>query len=172
MLTPADGPPQEFYYDGKRMMAYSPADDLVALDDAPPTLDAALEQAFNKAAIYFPFSDLIVADPYKDITEDLKLAFVVGQSKVVDGTTTDIIALANDKIQAQLWIGADDKLPRLFRATFFDEPGGFRHEAAFSNWRLNEAIPADVFWSSKAESGKRIPFAAPKPQPTTEGKKP
>ena len=36
---------------------------------APPTIDAALETAFHSAAIYFPFSDLIVADPCKDIAE-------------------------------------------------------------------------------------------------------
>jgi hypothetical protein len=46
------------------MMAYVPADNLVAITDAPPTLDAALEAAYKTAGIYFPFTDAIVADPY------------------------------------------------------------------------------------------------------------
>ena len=44
---PGDGPASEFYYDGKTMMAYAPAENLVAVADAPPTIDAALMAAYN-----------------------------------------------------------------------------------------------------------------------------
>ena len=64
--------------------------------DAPPTIDATLKAAYDSAAIYFPFTDVIVADPYQDIADGLKLAFYIGQSRVVGGTTTDIVAYAND----------------------------------------------------------------------------
>src|SRR5437762_13697793 len=47
VIMSADGPASEFYYDGKRIMAYAPAENLVAIADAPGTLDAALEQAYN-----------------------------------------------------------------------------------------------------------------------------
>jgi hypothetical protein len=176
VITPADGPPSEFYYNGKQIMAYSPDDDMVAMADAPPTIEAALKQAFQQAAIYYPFTDLVLPDPYKAIADGLKLAFVIGQSKVIGNTTTDIIALANENVHAQLWIGAEDKLPRMFRATFFNEPGNYRHEAVFSNWHLDEPVPADAFWSTKAAGGKRIPFEAPethlKSQADKQGKQP
>jgi len=55
--------PNEFYYDGKTMMAYLPDANLVAIADAPPTLEAAIRQAHEKAAIYYPFVDLLQADP-------------------------------------------------------------------------------------------------------------
>src|SRR5437588_7791967 len=64
VITSADGPASEFYYDGKKMMAYAPAENLAPVADAPPTIDAALEQAYHSAAIYLPFDDWIVADPY------------------------------------------------------------------------------------------------------------
>ena len=73
----------EFYYDGKIMMALAPAENLVAVADAPPTIDAALAAAYTTAAIYFPFTDVIVADPYKDLADGLKHAFYIGQSTVV-----------------------------------------------------------------------------------------
>src|SRR5262245_13720918 len=95
VITPGDGPASEFYYDGKTMMAYSPAENLVAVADAPPTIDAALKAAYDTAAIYFPFTDVVVADPYADISQGLRHAFVIGQSKVVGGTTTDMVAIAN-----------------------------------------------------------------------------
>jgi hypothetical protein len=71
-----------------------------------------LKAAYDSAAIYFPFTDLIVADPYRDMTDGLRLAFVVGQSKVVGHITTDIIELATDTLQVQMWIGSTDHLPR------------------------------------------------------------
>ena len=66
VIIAGDGPASEFYYDGKAMMAYAPAENLLAVASAPPTIDATLEAAYNLAGIYFPFTDLIVADPYKD----------------------------------------------------------------------------------------------------------
>ena len=92
VITSGDGPASEFYYDGKTMMAFAPAENLVAVAEAPPTIDAALKAAYDSAAIYFPFTDMIVADPYKDIADGLKLAFYIGQSHVVGGTTTDMVA--------------------------------------------------------------------------------
>src|SRR5512146_3262474 len=57
VVMPGDGPASEFYYDGKTMMAYAPVENLVAVADAPPTIDAALMKAYNTAAIFFPFTD-------------------------------------------------------------------------------------------------------------------
>ena len=36
----------------------------------------------------------------------MKSAFYVGQSVVVGGTTTDIVAVTGGGVQAELWIGA------------------------------------------------------------------
>lgn len=80
VITSGDGPASEFYYDGKIMLAYAPGENLVAVAQAPPTIDATLKAAYDSAAIYFPFSDLIVTDPYKDVSDGLVLAFYIGQS--------------------------------------------------------------------------------------------
>jgi hypothetical protein len=163
VLTPGDGPASEFYYDGKTMMAYMPAENLVAVAEAPPTIDGALKAAYDSAAVYFPFTDVIVADPYQDIANGLEHAFVIGQSRVVGGTTTDMVAIVSGRVFGQLWIGTDDKLPRMLRAVYADDPSRLRHQVEFSNWRLDGQISADAFASSRAGSAPRIPFARPDP---------
>ena len=163
VITFGDGPASEFYYDGKTMMAFAPAESLVAVADAPPTVDAALKAAYDSAAIYFPFTDVIVADPYNDIADGLKLAFYIGQSQVVGGTTTDMVAYANDDVFVQAWIGAEDKLPRMLRAVYRNDPAQLRHQLELSNWQLDLAVPADAFASSGAASAKRVEFARPDP---------
>jgi len=161
VITPGDGPASEFYYDGKTMVAFEPAANLVAVADAPPTIDAALQAAYDAAAIYFPFTDVIVVDPYKGLADGLQHAFYIGQSRVVGGTTTDMVAIVNNWVFEQIWIGADDKLPRKVRATFLADPARLRHEMELSNWQLDATVPAEAFASSSASSATRIAFTRP-----------
>lgn len=165
VIIPGDGPASEFYYDGKTMTAFAPGENLIAVATAPPTIDAALEAAYNLAAIYYPFTDVIVADPYKDMAPGLELAYYIGQSHEIGGTTTDMVAYIDNGVFMQVWIGADDKLPRLIRAVFLNDPERLRHELAFTNWQLDVAVPADAFAPSNAADAKKIEFAHPHPQP-------
>ena len=118
VITSGDGPASEFYYDGKTMMAYAPAENLLAVADAPPTIDAMLEAAYHSAGIFFNFTDLIVADPYKDMSEGLTLAYYIGQSHVIAGTTTDMVAYIDNGVFIQLWVGTEDKF-HAWSAQFF-----------------------------------------------------
>ena len=170
VLTAGDGPPSAFYYDGKTMVAFAPAENLVAIADAPPTIDATLKAAYDSAATYFPFADLIVADPYADIADDLKLAFYIGQSNVVGSTTTDMVAYASDSVFAQIWIGADDKLPRMVRAVYRNDPKQLRHQMELSNWQLDLSVPPDAFATADiVAAAKRIDFARPDPPTSNPG---
>jgi hypothetical protein len=172
VITSGDGAPSEFYYDGKTMLAFAPAENLVAVAEAPPTIDAMLKVAYDSTATYFPFADVIVADPYGDIAGDLKIAFYIGQSKVVGGTTTDMVAYASDDVFVQIWIGAEDKLPRMLRAVYANDPAQLRHQMELSNWKLDVVAPANAFASAKAAGAKRIDFARPDPPPVAAEEQP
>jgi hypothetical protein len=161
IVMPGDGPASEFYYDGKSMMAYAPAENLVAVADAPPTIDAALKAAYNETATFFPFTDLLVADPYVALTDGAILAFYIGPSGVVGGTKTDMVAWANKDVFLQIWIGVDDKLPRRVRAVYAADPLQLRNELELSNWKLDSPIAPEVFASQKALAAPRIAFASP-----------
>jgi hypothetical protein len=85
-----------------------------------------MEVAYHVAAIYFPFDDVIVSDPYKDLAGNLRLAFYVGQSNVIGGTTTDIVAYDTGGVFVEIRIG-EDKLRRMLRAIYVDDPLRLRH---------------------------------------------
>ena len=167
VITPGDGPANEFYYDGKTIVTYAPAEDMAATAPAPPTITGALQLAFDTAAIYFPFTDLIVDDPYEMIASDMQLAFYIGQSTVVGNTTTDMIAYANEDVFVQAWIGTEDHLPRMMRAVFAADPLRLRHQAEFSEWQLNGVAKDESFASVKAADAKPIPFARPDQKPVS-----
>ena len=161
VLMPGDGPASELYYDGRTVIAYAPAEDLAAIVAAPPTVDEALKAAFQNAAIYFPFTDLLVSDPYAALTEGAKLAFYVGPSGVVGGVKTDMVAWANDEVFLQIWIGAEDRLPRRVRAIYRNDPLALRHEVTYGDWQLDRPVGAEAFASAKAQSAGRMAFGAP-----------
>ena len=164
VLMPGDGPASEFYYDGKTMMAFAPAENLVAVADAPPTVDAMLQAAYKSSSIFFPFTDLILTDPFAALA-DGKLAFYIGPSGVVGGVKTDMVAWANNDVHLQVWLGAEDRLPRRVRATYRADKLGLRHEMELTNWQLDASVPADAFVSAQAQSAGRMAFAAPAPPP-------
>ena len=172
VIIPGDGPASEFYYDGKSMTAYAPAENLVAVADAPPTIDGALKAAFDKADIYYPFTDLLVADPYAALTNGAVLAFYIGPSGMVGGAKTDMVAWANSDVFLQIWIGADDKLPRRVRAVYRADPLSLRHELDLSNWQIDQEIPAGTFTSEKAKTASPMKFDSPAHASAPPGLKP
>jgi hypothetical protein len=161
VITPGDGPRSEFYYDGKTVKAYDPAAKLVAVAEAPDTTEAMLRAAFQHAAIYFPFTDLIADDPIKAISENLQVAFVVGKSIAIGGVPTDIVVLEGKFAHVQLWIGSEDKLPRMARAIFLEDPAHYRHTVELSEWKLDPPLPADAFTLTTPADVALIPFAPP-----------
>jgi hypothetical protein len=161
VITVADGPRTEFYDDGKVLMSYHPAENLVAVTEAPPTVDAALEKIYKVAGTYFPFTDVVVSDPWKDIESGLVGAFWVGESQLVGGTATEVVAYEVNGVFIQMWIGKEDKLPRMARAMYDDDPMQLRQSVQFSSWSLNPAVADDAFTTAKAAGADRIAFSNP-----------
>jgi len=162
VIVPGDGPASEFYFDGTKAIVFTPQPDLIATMDAPGNIEDMLAKVYDKAGIYFPFVDFLVADPYKTLTEGLTHAFVIGKSAVVGGTSTDVIAISDPHVHLQIWIGSEDKLPRLIWATASDAPEKPRHMVEFSDWQLDGEGAGDAaFAPHTAETTKQIPFGRP-----------
>ena len=170
VLQSGAGPANEFYYDGKMMMAYVPEANLVAVADAPPTIEAALKLASDKAAIYYPFMDLLLPDPYAVMTDKVLHAFYIGPSGAVGGVPTEAVAWATNDVFIQMWVGTEDKLPRRIRAMFANDPLKLRNDMQLSDWQIDVSHAEGTFASPKAQAAPRIPFAKPVAVPPPAGK--
>ena len=169
IVTPGDGPASDLYYDGKTMVEYSPGPDLAAVAAAPPTIDEAMRAAYENAAIYYPFTDIILSDPYAALISGATLVFYIGKSEEVGGTETDMVAWADKDVFLQIWIGTKDKLPRRIRAIYRNDPLQLRHDMVLSNWQIDPVVPPGTFTSQKVLAAKRIPFANPGSEPSPVG---
>ena len=82
---------------------------------------------------------MIVANPM-GLAKGLQDPFVIGQSRVVGGVPTDIVVLADQATHLQIWIGSDDKLPRMDpRRLSATIRCGSRHQVEFTDWKLGGA---------------------------------
>jgi hypothetical protein len=157
VITSGDGPFSDFYYDGQMITEFSPARNFAIATTAPPSINDALKAAYNSVGIYFPFTDVILAGRYEDIAECVETAVYLGPSRAFDGTATDTITYTIGGISVQLWIGAQDKLPRMLVVVFPDDPLQLRHQVEFSNWQIDQPVSAEAFNVNNAI------FAAQKP---------
>ena len=166
IISPGDGPASEFYYDGKTMTRTRRSRIWPRCAEHRRRSTLALDAAFKNAAIFFPFVDLLAADPYAALTEGAILAFYIGQSSSVGGTKTDMVAWANKDVFLQIWIGADDKLPRRIRAMYAADPlraapraGAFQLAAGSGRLRRTHSP------RRRCRRPGRMAFAAPAPPP-------
>jgi hypothetical protein len=84
---------------------------------------------------------------------------------VIGGVKTEMVAWASNDVHLQIWIGAEDKLPRRVRAMFRADPLALRHQVDYSDWKLDPPLAPDTFMSAKVASAGRMAFAAPAPPP-------
>jgi hypothetical protein len=145
VITKSDSKPNEFYFDGKTMITYSPKDKLYAVIDAPATLDELFPFAMEKAGVHTTFSDILTSDPYAYLTAGLISAFWAGQSHI-DGILCDHIALKEKGMEYQIWIAGGDKpLPIIMTIIYTDLPEKPRFILHYANWKVDVPVAQDAF---------------------------
>lgn len=156
-----NGPDHEVLYNGKQLFAYVPTNNVVAVADSPDTIDATAAFAYQKAGLYFPGDDLILSNPFEHVTRGMTDAFVVGKTKLVGGVETNIIVMAGNDMQGQIWIGVKDKLPYMASWVYLGDKSRPRTTLTYKNWKLNGQIPASTFDASRFSKALVTEFSHP-----------
>ena len=167
--TAGDFAPHDFYFDGKTITRYSPDKNLYAVKDSPGTIDDMVEKAYKEEGKSFPYADILISEPYAVMTASLTSALYIGQSTIrplsgPGGVKTDHLVFSNKGVQWQIWIGADDHLPRLVVATYFDDASEPSYTVEFGDWKINEPVGADVFIFKNVSNAAKIEFRNPMPR--------
>jgi len=152
-----DQTPMEIYYDGKTLTLHEPVERLYAEVSAPATVDATLTEVFGPALAGFPYLALLMSDPFAALTTDLGGALYVGHS-MIDGVKTEHLALRSPGVDWEIWIGAEDRLPRLVQAKYLDLGKAPAITTRFHDWSLGPQIPAATFRLEKAAGAKQIDY--------------
>jgi len=158
--TRGDFFPYDFYFNGQTVTAYSPSKNFYAEKTLSGTIDDVIEEAYQKEGKSFPYADILVAEPYKVLTEELIRAVYVGKS-TIGGVKTDHLVFTNKSVEWQIWIGVEDHLPRLVYANYMDDISEPSYTVGFLNWKINEPVPPETFTFQNASKATKVEFRNP-----------
>jgi hypothetical protein len=158
--TSGDLFPFKLIFDGKTVTAFAPEKKVYAQKEAPSTIDAMLGQLARRSETAFVFGDLVSADPYASMTKGLKSARVVGTS-TVDGVETQHVAVHGQKLDWEIWIGTNDRLPRLVTLTDVAQARKPTQTVQLSEWALDQAPASDAFSFKAPADAMKVPFQNP-----------
>jgi hypothetical protein len=131
---------QSFFYDGKTLTLYNPAEKVYATQPAPETIEGAVTLARESIGIVFPAADLVYRDAYPLLTKDLTVAAVVGKA-VIDGVTCHHLLFSHPGADFQVWVEDGKRpLPRKYVVTHTDTPALLSVSAVLSDWNETPAV--------------------------------
>ena len=133
------------YVDGSRFTIYDLATNVYAVYEVPAGLDTALDAVFEKVGYSVPTSDLVYANPYAVLIENVQSGFLVGRHAVGD-TPCHHLAFSQESIDWQIWIeDGPQPVPRKLVITYKSEPGSPQHTSILSNWNFQPRLSESYF---------------------------
>jgi hypothetical protein len=150
---------QDFFYDGKTLTLSNPDTGHFASVAAPPTLEAMLDFAREKLDIVAPAGDLIYANAFDILMQDVTSGFVVGKA-VVEGVRCDHLAFRSAYTDWQIWIQEGKQpLPRKLVITSKDVVGMPQFAAVVTKWELAPNFTEATFtFKPPPRGGRAVEF--------------
>jgi hypothetical protein len=157
-----------FRSDGKQYSLDAPDKKVYATAAAPPTIDAAIDDARDRLQIDAPGGDLMVRDPYAALTDGLITGRYIGREPV-GMQMADHIAVTKKDVDYQLWIAAGaEPLPLRYVITTKDVTGRPEATVELRNWQPDAPIAEDSVAFTPPPGSKRVAFARPQSQGRTQ----
>ena len=149
---------QLFLYDGKSLTLYNPGQKYYATVAAPGTLEQMLDFARTSLDIIAPGSDLLYANAYEVLMENVTSGFVVGKG-VVEGVRCDHLAFRGVGVDWQIWLqeGAQP-LPRKWVITSTDIAGSPQFEVVMTKWNLAPQFDEKTFVFTPGKGATKVDF--------------
>ncbi len=116
-----------------------------SMTEVPELLDDAVDEIVERYGFNIPVADLLYADPYAVMIENVVSGFVVGLSEV-DGVRCHHLAFVQESIDWQVWIEVGPHpLPRKVVITYKESAGAPQYVGRLSEWDLAPALGAHSF---------------------------
>jgi hypothetical protein len=145
-----------FIDDGRQFGLYNQDKNVYAMAPAPPTIDAAVEDARARLHIDAPGGDLIVPDSYNALIEGVRTGRYIGLEPI-DGVMAHHLAFTKANTDWQIWIkDGSEAVPLRFVITSKDMPGQPQFTIQMHDWRPNAPAPASAFMFTPPPGARRV----------------
>ena len=138
------GTDRRFYYDGKQITRYGGPGKHYAVADAPATTDEMIPYLNEKWGVHPPLARLLLSKPLEFDVEKAQEGTLVGE-ETIDGELCNHLNFIGYGVVWDLWISAEDHLPRRFDVTVTELDGMPSGSTKISEWNLAQDFPSDHF---------------------------
>lgn len=154
---------QRFFYDGRTLTLYNPAQKVYATKEAPATIEKMIDFARETVGILLPAADLLYRNAFPLFMQDVTLAVVVGKADV-GGVRCDHLLFSRPGVDFQVWVTEGKQpLPRKYVVTELDTPARLSITTLFSNWNMRPAVDDAQFRFVPPKGTNAIAFLPPRP---------
>jgi len=149
---------QILLYDGKSLTLFNPGQKFYATVPVPGTLEAMLDYARTTLGLYAPAGDLLYANAFDILMENVTSGFVVGKS-VVEGVRCDHLAFRTAEVDWQIWLEEGSQpLPRKFVITTKDIAGQPEFAVVVKKWDLAPKFSEGTFDFAPPKDARKVEF--------------
>jgi hypothetical protein len=135
----------ELVYDGKTLTLFGRHANKYSQNDAPATIYQTVDVLRTKYMAELPAADLILADPFTALMEDVIDAKHIGQG-VIDGVVCEHLAFRTTDTDWQLWVEVGNTpFPRKFVITSKTVGESPQYSIEFKNWKTDVSFAPDAF---------------------------
>jgi hypothetical protein len=121
-------------YDGAAISFVHLGNNVYARAESDAGIDAAVDRLFELSGFSVPIADLVYADPYAVLIENVETGFLVGRH-AVDGLPCHHLAFRQSALDWQIWIEDGPRpVPRKLVITYKNQPGSPQYMARISGW--------------------------------------
>lgn len=155
-----EAPRGSLYYDGKTLTLYNRIKNVWATTPMTGSLEDMMKRCAGEYDIVIPLGDLLFANPYQVLTQNLQAGGYIGQA-LKCGVDTHHLAFDSAALDWQIWIQAGDKpLPYKVIVDFKNLPGTPRFSAVIYKWNLNPDLPESTFTFTPSKGAEKVELLA------------
>lgn len=153
-----EGGMRRLYYDGKQIVLDVPAQNAYAVAPRTGPIDDMLEYVSDRLGMPVALSEFLSPELPKLLADEIDGASWIGES-MIDGVKCDHVAVRNETVGMQLWIGQEDSLPRRITITYEHETGRPQFRARLTDWDLSPKLSDGTFAFDPPKGAEKIAFA-------------
>ena len=150
---------QIFYYDGKTLTLYNPADKVYATEPAPGTIEGVLDFTRGSLGLMIPAADLIYRNAFPLLMQDVTLAMMVAKKAVIGGVRCHHLLFSRPGVDFQVWVADHGKpLPHKYVVTDTGTPARLSITTVMSDWNVAPAAGDARFTFTPPKGASPITF--------------
>lgn len=161
----SNGDVRHFYAGGRNLTLVDVTKNLYATVPMPTSLDGLVAELDQKYGFTPPLAELALSNVYADIRWKAQSISYLGDATGpggflgLSGVPCHRLALSGKVLDAELWVGVNDHLPKKLVATAKNRPGKPQIKVAFSDWNLAPKVTDQDFAYVPSKGAMKITIA-------------